>query len=113
MLRALYNFLFILAVPIVFARLWWRGGKQSLYRQHWRERLGYLPFKLESCVWIHMVSLGESVAAGLAGSNPTPIEFVAVDDHFGESGKPEELLTKYGLSKESIVEKSEAVLKRK
>jgi 3-deoxy-D-manno-octulosonic-acid transferase len=63
MIRALYNLLFILAVPLVFARLWWRGRKQPLYRQHWRERLGYLPFKLDSCVWIHVVSLGESMAA--------------------------------------------------
>ena len=63
MLRALYNLLFVLVVPFVFVRLWWRGRKQPLYRQYWRERLGYLPFKLDACVWIHVVSLGESMAA--------------------------------------------------
>jgi len=63
MLRIFYNLLFILAVPLVFARLWCRGRQQPLYRQHWRERLGYVPFHLDACVWIHVVSLGESMAA--------------------------------------------------
>ncbi len=57
--------------------------------------------------------LGESIATELAVHSPTPMEFVAVNDHFGESGKPEELLSKYGLSKEAIVEKCEMVIQRK
>lgn len=46
--------------------------------------------------------LGESVAQVLARRNPSPIEFVGVKDTFGESGKPLDLLKKYGLSPENI-----------
>ena len=56
--------------------------------------------------------LGDSVAQLLARNNPTPIEFVAVDDSFGESGKPEELFEKYGLGKSSIVAAAKRVLKK-
>jgi len=47
--------------------------------------------------------LGESVARVLATHNPAPQEFVAVQDSFGESGTPTELLEKYGLSPKDIV----------
>ncbi|WP_372472926.1 transketolase family protein [Capnocytophaga sp. ARDL2] len=57
--------------------------------------------------------LGESVARVLALKNPVPQEFVAVNDVFGESGTPEDLMNKYGLNAQSIVEKSLKVLKRK
>ncbi|MDA9312688.1 transketolase family protein [Vicingaceae bacterium] len=56
--------------------------------------------------------LGDSVAQLLARNNPTPIEYVAVDDSFGESGKPEELFEKYGLGKSSIVAAVKRVMKR-
>ena len=56
--------------------------------------------------------LGDSVAQLLARNNPTPIEYVAVDDSFGESGKPEELFEKYGLGKSSIVEAVKRVMER-
>jgi transketolase len=56
--------------------------------------------------------LGDSVAQLLARKHPTPMEFVAVDDSFGESGKPEELFEKYGLGKSSIVTAAKNVLKR-
>ncbi len=46
--------------------------------------------------------LGESIARLLAGRNPAPVEFVAVMDVFGQSGKPEELLKLYGLDAEHI-----------
>ena len=42
-----------------------------------------------------------------------PLEIVAVNDQFGESGKPEELLDKYGLSTENIVEKAKKAIQRK
>ena len=63
----------------------------------------------------HMLNggLGESVASLLAQNTPTPIEFVAVNDTFGESGKPEELLTKYGIDTPDIIEKTLKVVKRK
>ena len=47
--------------------------------------------------------LGESVARVLALNHPVPIEMVAVNDQFGESGKPSELLEKYGLDTPDIV----------
>ena len=47
--------------------------------------------------------LGESISRVLATSLPTPQEFVAVNDSFGESGKPADLMKKYGLSAENIV----------
>ncbi|MDM1045752.1 transketolase family protein [Myroides sp. 1354] len=57
--------------------------------------------------------LGESVARVLALNNPLPQEFVAVQDTFGESGTPDELMEKYGLKSTNIVEKAEAVINRK
>jgi transketolase len=63
----------------------------------------------------HMMNngLGDSVAQVLARHYPTPIEYVAVDDTFGESGKPEELLIKYGLGPANIVDAVERVILRK
>lgn len=57
--------------------------------------------------------LGESIASLLARNTPTPIEMVAVQDTFGESGSPADLMVKYGLTDDSIVAKAEAVMKRK
>ncbi|WP_213521887.1 transketolase family protein [Nonlabens sp.] len=57
--------------------------------------------------------LGESVARTLSLNCPTPQEFVATNDTFGESGTPEQLLEKYGLNAENITLKAEKVIKRK
>ena len=57
--------------------------------------------------------LGESVARVLAKNNPTPQEFVATQDTFGESGTPAQLMEKYGLNASAIVNASQRVLKRK
>ena len=57
--------------------------------------------------------LGESVARVLAINNPTPQEFIAVNDSFGESGTPDQLLEKYGLSTEKIVLAVKKVISRK
>lgn len=56
--------------------------------------------------------LGDSIAQLLARKNPCPMEMVAVNDSFGESGKPEELFNKYGLGADSIYEKAKALLAR-
>lgn len=61
----------------------------------------------------YLGGLGESVSRVLASNNPKPQEFVATNDTFGESGTPAQLMEKYGLSANSIVEKSEKVIKRK
>jgi len=57
--------------------------------------------------------LGDSVAQLLARNTPAPQEFVAVNDSFGESGTPDQLMTKYGLDTINIVEAVEKVMKRK
>ncbi|MFM2307771.1 MAG: hypothetical protein RLZZ367_2440 [Bacteroidota bacterium] len=57
--------------------------------------------------------LGSSVATLLAQELPTPIEFVAVNDSFGESGTPDQLLTKYGLDTIDVVKAVQKVVKRK
>jgi transketolase len=61
----------------------------------------------------HLGGLGESVARTLALHHPTPQEFVATDDTFGESGTPAQLMEKYGLNCDSIVAKALKVIKRK
>jgi transketolase len=61
----------------------------------------------------HIGGLGSSVAALLAQELPSPIEFVAVNDSFGESGTPDQLLTKYGLDTPNVIEAARKVLKRK
>ena len=57
--------------------------------------------------------LGESVAQVLAANNPTPQEFVAVNDSFGESATPDQLMEKYGLGVSDIVAKAKKALSRK
>ncbi|MBK9106270.1 MAG: transketolase family protein [Saprospiraceae bacterium] len=57
--------------------------------------------------------LGDSIAQLLARKNPTPQEYVAVNDSFGESGTPDQLLLKYGLGPTNIVDAARDVLKRK
>lgn len=56
--------------------------------------------------------LGDSIAQLLAKELPTPMEYVAVNDTFGESGKPAELMTKYGIDTANIVEAVNKVLAR-
>ena len=57
--------------------------------------------------------LGESIARVLSENNPVPQEFVAVNDSFGESGTPEQLMEKYELNDKAIVKAVNNVLKRK
>lgn len=61
----------------------------------------------------YLGGLGESVARVLAENHPTPQEFVATQDTFGESGTPAQLMEKYGLNAEAIVQKVLHVMKRK
>jgi transketolase len=57
--------------------------------------------------------LGESVARIIGQNHPCPQEFVAVNDTFGESGTPDQLLEKYGLSTENIVLAAKRAIERK
>ncbi len=57
--------------------------------------------------------LGGAMAEFLAKELPVPIEFIGVNDKFGESGKPDELIEKYGMGVESIKKAVRKVLSRK
>ncbi|MEK9174375.1 MAG: transketolase C-terminal domain-containing protein, partial [Patescibacteria group bacterium] len=57
--------------------------------------------------------LGGALAEFLAKESPVPMEFIGVQDKFGESGKPEELIEKYGLGAEAIKKSVKKVLARK
>lgn len=57
--------------------------------------------------------LGDSIAQLLATNNPVPQEYVAVNDSFGESGTPDQLMKKYGLDTEDIIKAVKKVIKRK
>ncbi len=57
--------------------------------------------------------LGSAVAEALAKTVPAPIEFVGVGDVFGESGEPEELAAKYGLTGPSIADAARRAVARK
>lgn len=57
--------------------------------------------------------LGESVARCLIQNNPVPQEFVAVNDSFGESATPAELMKKYNINDEAVVNAVKRVLDRK
>lgn len=57
--------------------------------------------------------LGESVSRTLTQHHPVPQEFVATQDTFGESGTPEQLMEKYGLNADAILNAVDRVIKRK
>lgn len=63
----------------------------------------------------HMMNggLGDAVAQVLSRNFPAPHEYVAVNDTFGESGKPNELMTKYGIDTPNIIEAARKVIGRK
>ena len=63
----------------------------------------------------HMINggLGDSIAQLLSIQNPTPIEMIGVYDSFGESGKPMQLMEKYGLTAANIITACKKVIARK
>ena len=63
----------------------------------------------------HMLNggLGDSVAQVLAQHYPAPLEYVGVHDTFGESGTPDQLMTKYGLTADKIIEQVKKVMARR
>ena len=56
--------------------------------------------------------MGSAIAECLAKNFPVPIEFIGVDDQFGQSGTPEELIEHYGMGTKSIKNAVEKILKR-
>lgn len=57
--------------------------------------------------------LGDAICQLLSRNYPTPVELVGVDDSFGESGTPEQLMEKYGLNKDKIIEAALLSIRRK
>ncbi|MDF2182406.1 lipid IV(A) 3-deoxy-D-manno-octulosonic acid transferase [Neptuniibacter sp. CAU 1671] len=62
MLRFFYSLLWYLALPMVLLRLWRRGSKAPEYRRHIGQRFGFVPRHSNAPLWIHAVSVGETVA---------------------------------------------------
>lgn len=67
------------------------------------------------CAEEHLIAggLGELIAGTLARHLPAPVEFVAVDDKFGQSGSPSELMKAYGLDASHIVSAARKAVGRK
>ncbi|MEC7546060.1 MAG: lipid IV(A) 3-deoxy-D-manno-octulosonic acid transferase [Pseudomonadota bacterium] len=64
MARHLYTLIYSLFLPIIIARLWWRGRTNPSYRQRIAERFGFLPHQPRpGGLWVHAVSVGETLAA--------------------------------------------------
>lgn len=61
--RYLYNSLLCLALPFIFLRLLWRARLSLGYLDRLPQRFGYYHFTLDECLWVHAVSLGETIVA--------------------------------------------------
>ena len=57
--------------------------------------------------------MGSAVSEILSQNYPAPMEIIGVKDRFGESGEPNELLEKFGLTAKNIIEAVKKVIKRK
>lgn len=62
-MRALYSLILGVLTPLVLLRLWWRGRVAPGYRQRWGERFGCIAPIAGQPIWVHAVSVGETVAA--------------------------------------------------
>lgn len=57
--------------------------------------------------------MGSAVAEVVVKNKAVPMDFIGMDDRFGESGQAEELMNKYGLNTENIIQKAKELIKRK
>lgn len=64
MLQFIYSQLIRLLLPFILVRLWWHGRKAPELRRNWYQRLGIVPRAEGKVVWVHAVSVGETIAAG-------------------------------------------------
>lgn len=62
-MRYLYSLVFLLLLPLILLRLYWKGRQLPAYRQHIGERLGFYPPNSGRYIWLHAVSVGETRAA--------------------------------------------------
>lgn len=86
MLRFIYSQLIRCLLPFILLRLWWQGRQAPGLREGWQERLGFAPADMNVTVWIHAVSVGETIAAAplvrrlLAGNPGLTILMTAMTD---------------------------------
>lgn len=64
-MRVIYTGIYYLAIPFIFLRLLWRSRHTKAYRKRWSERIGLIPPVTtgKQSIWIHAVSVGETIAA--------------------------------------------------
>ncbi len=70
MLHFLYSLCFRIALPFVLLRLWWSGRSKPEAWDRWQERLGFVARSPEPVIWVHAVSVGETIAAGIVAASP-------------------------------------------
>jgi len=63
-LQFIYSLLIRLVLPFILLRLWWNGRQAPELRRNWYQRLGFPPRMDGPVVWVHAVSVGETIAAG-------------------------------------------------
>ena len=68
--------------------------------------------RLPMDLW-YLGGLGESISRIIVKNYPCPMEFIATEDTFGESGTPSQLMKKYGLDKDAIIRKVSILKNRK
>ncbi len=102
-MRRIYSFILYLLVPFALLRLFWLGFRNPDYRQHWKERFGFLDKATsdDKVIWLHAVSVGEVQASRPLVDNlleeysdykilittMTPTGADSVKQYFGESVK--------------------------
>jgi 3-deoxy-D-manno-octulosonic-acid transferase len=85
-LHFIYSQLIRLILPLILLRLWWQGRQAPDLRRNWQHRLGYVPSVPGPVIWVHAVSVGETIAAGpmvrrlLAGNPDAAILMTAMTD---------------------------------
>jgi 3-deoxy-D-manno-octulosonic-acid transferase len=62
-LQFIYSQLIRLILPFILLRLWWNGRRAPDLRRNWHQRLGLVPAMRGAVVWVHAVSVGETIAA--------------------------------------------------
>jgi|TARA_Y100001001_G_scaffold98666_1_gene96476 3-deoxy-D-manno-octulosonic-acid transferase len=62
-LQFIYSQLIRLILPFILLRLWWNGRRAPELRRNWYQRLGIVPRASGTVVWVHAVSVGETIAA--------------------------------------------------
>lgn len=63
MIRTLYSLLARLLLPFVLLRLWWQGLRTPALARDWQHRVGLVPRSPRPVIWVHAVSVGETIAA--------------------------------------------------